>query len=86
MKIRSIDITYKTLAKVIEECHTLGIDFNEIDFDYQTGDYDKINIILEYQSPETDEEIKKREAQEKRNIAYRRNLFEQLKKEFGELW
>lgn len=86
-----IRITYESLDTVIERAKEIsakhGCSFREMSFSADE-EFDCLYVKLEFERPETDEEMKARIEREKKwnesQKELRRQQFEQLKKEFGE--
>jgi len=73
------DTSIDNLISTLQKCKEDG--WEGIDYDYCDGDKE---YLLYKERLETDEEYEKRMKQKQQQKEYRRQQFEQLKKEFGE--
>lgn len=85
-KSREKRISYKTLTEVVAMAEAVIKENSDLTLDDflfgTTEEYDSTYATLEYDTPETDSEMKTRLDWEKRVKDSRRQQYEQLKKEF----
>lgn len=85
-----IEVEYTDLSKVVEDLHKLYCKHSKnftnlrLVYEYGYGYSDNKYLVLKGDREETPEEVTKRLNSEQKNKEYRRQQYEELKKEFGE--
>ncbi|BFG81869.1 hypothetical protein [Pseudomonas phage PP21] len=77
-------LLYERLYYVKSEIEKLIEQYGEKAFLCTEQDYDRTRLIVSFERPETEVEIKAREALIAQAEAYQRRQYEELKKKFGE--